>query len=181
MSLPALRKKFCRHPATLAVAAFVAATASFATASDGGAALGSVAPDCILASLGDGPSYDIHQFRGKVVYVDFWASWCAPCVKSFPFMNSLEQEFGNRGLQVIGVNVDAKAADAKAFLVKHPAQFAIGADRGGVCPRSYDVPGMPTSYLLDRKGIVRYQHVGFRPEQADEIKKAISNLLAESE
>ena len=124
---------------------------------------------------------EIRQFRGKVVYVDFWASWCTSCVMSFPFLNDLDRDFRDRGLQVVGINLDEKPADAKATSAKHPARFAIAADRNGVCPKSFDVRAMPVAYVIDRRGIVRHQHVGFRPGQAEEMRTLVSTLLAEPE
>jgi peroxiredoxin len=141
--------------------------------------LGGAAPDCVLTALGEGPGYEIRQFRGKVLYVDFWASWCTTCVKSFPFLNDLEREFRDRGLQVLGINVDQKADDAKAFLARHPARFMLAADRSGACPRSFDVHAMPATYLIDRHGVVRYSHYGFRAEQAEQIRSQVNTLLAE--
>jgi peroxiredoxin len=161
----------------LAVLLFGAALAGGAFAADKSA--GSPAPDCTLTSVGEGPNYDLKQFRGKVLYLDFWASWCTTCVKSFPFMNDLVHEFGDKGLQILGINLDEKPESAKAFLVKHPAHFTIAADRTGTCPRSFEVKAMPATYLIDRNGVVRYRHLGFRAEQTAEIRTQVASLLAE--
>lgn len=156
-----------------ALAALVTATVS------AGDPVGNTAPECKLSALGEGPAVDIRQFKGKVVYLDFWASWCTTCVKSFPFMNELTHEFGDKGLQVLGINVDEKPENAKAFLTKHPAHFANGADRSGACPKSFDVRAMPATYLIDRRGVVRFKHFGFKSEQTDEVRAQIAKLLAE--
>ena len=94
-------------------------------------------------------------------------------------MNDLVHEFGGKGLQVLGVNLDEKPENAKNFLVKHPAHFTIAADKAGVCPRSFDVKAMPATYLIDKSGVVRYRHYGFKAEQAQEIRTQLASLLAE--
>lgn len=138
------------------------------------------APRCTLAAYGTGPSVDTGQFLGKVVYLDFWASWCVSCIKSFPFMNRLSAEFQSRDVTVVAVNLDQKPADAARFLARVPApRFLLAADPAGHCPRRYEVTAMPTSYLIDRRGNVRYRHVGFDADTAALIQSRISALLAE--
>jgi len=141
---------------------------------------GSKAPDCTLASIGDGKSYNLQQFQGKVLYIDFWASWCPPCLKSFPFLNELEQDLKDQGLQVIAINLDESSEDAKAFLAKTPAQFIVAADSNEQCARNFDVQAMPSSYLIDRNGIIRHIQLGFRPGEAKELRALAEQLLAES-
>lgn len=92
---------------------------------------GSPAPDCSLNALGDSQRYDTQRFQDKVLYVDFWASWCGPCAKAFPFLNRLHEELNERGLQVIGVNLDEKPDDAERFLARYPAGFPIVSDPAG--------------------------------------------------
>jgi peroxiredoxin len=150
-----------------------------AAAGASGGAVGQPAPVCELQPLGGSPPVDMRQFRGKVLYVDFWASWCSPCKKSFPFMNALDDEFRDRGLQVLGINVDEDAGSARAFLSRYPASFVLGADSSGRCPRAFDVQAMPSSYLVDRKGIIRYVHLGFRPGQAEQLRRVVEQLLAD--
>lgn len=134
-------------------------------------------PACELTALGDTPSVNTSQFKGKVVYVDFWASWCPPCAKSFPYLNVLHRDFQSRGLQIVGVNVDKNTADAKRFLQLHPADFSVGADANGTCPKSFGVPTMPTGYLTDRNGVIRYVHHGFRDSDATELRSQVEQLL----
>lgn len=141
---------------------------------------GSKAPDCTLASIGDGKSYNLQQFQGKVLYIDFWASWCPPCLKSFPFLNELEQDLKDQGLQVIAINLDESSEDAKAFLAKTPAQFIVAADSHEQCARNFDVQAMPSSYLIDRNGIIRHIQLGFRSGEAKELRTLAEQLLAES-
>jgi thiol-disulfide isomerase/thioredoxin len=137
------------------------------------------APNCALTSIEDKQRYNMAQFRGRVLYVDFWASWCGPCAQSFPFMNGLDREFRDQGLQVLGINVDEKPRDALTFLVKHPAGFHIAADSTGQCPKAFGVKAMPSSYLIDRNGVIRHVHLGFRPGQANQLRDKVLQLLAE--
>jgi peroxiredoxin len=141
---------------------------------------GQPAPDCSLSEIGgDSPVYDTSQFRGKVVYIDFWASWCAPCAKSFPFMNQLHNELKDKGLLLIGVNLDENPADARAFLEKTPVDFPLAADMDGQCAKKFEVKGMPTSYLIGRDGTVRHVHQGFRGGETKELYQLVEQLLAE--
>jgi cytochrome c biogenesis protein CcmG/thiol:disulfide interchange protein DsbE len=105
---------------------------------------------------------DLSALKGQVVYLDFWASWCAPCLESFPFMNHLQQTLGPQGLTVIAVNVDRDRADAERFLRQHPAQFRVVFDSQGVLPQKFSVHGMPSSFVIDRNGVVQIRHEGFR-------------------
>ena len=127
-------------------------------------------PDCALTSLADKQPFNLQQFKGKVIYVDFWASWCGPCAKSFPFMNELSRDLKDKGLQVIGVNLDEASADAQNFLVKYPANFVIAADTNEQCAKDFGVQAMPSTYLVDRNGTVRHVHLGFRPGEAKELE-----------
>lgn len=140
---------------------------------------GRAVPNCSLTPVDNGQRYDMQQFRGKVLYVDFWASWCSPCAQSFSFMNDLDRKLGDRGLHVLGINLDEKPEDAKAFLEKHPAGFTVAVDASGRCPRDFGVQAMPSSYLVDRKGIIRYVHLGFRRAEAQKLRGLIEQLLAE--
>lgn len=149
-------------------------------ASAGTGAPGRPAPHCELTSLDRSEPYDLQQLRGRVLYVDFWASWCAPCVEAFPFLNRLQREFGERGLQVLGINVDEDPRDALAFLAGHPAAFLLAASATGQCPRDFGVDGMPTSFLVDREGVIRLVHEGFRPGEAGELRARVEELLAEA-
>jgi thiol-disulfide isomerase/thioredoxin len=143
--------------------------------------VGQPAPNCKLAALSEqSAATELEQHRGKVLYVDFWASWCGPCAQSFPFMNALQREFGDQGLQILAINVDEKADDAKAFLAKHPASFGLAADASGQCPKSFGVKGMPTSYLVDKQGVIRHIHLGFRAGEAEKVRDIVGKLLSEN-
>jgi thiol-disulfide isomerase/thioredoxin len=145
------------------------------------AEIGGKSPDCKLAPFNEAQPYDLQQFHGKVVYVDFWASWCPPCAESFPFLNELDRDLKVSGLQVIGVNLDQASEEAKAFLAKYPANFTVAADTNETCARDFDVKAMPSSYLVDRNGVIRHIHLGFRPGEAKEIRDFVERLLAEKQ
>jgi thiol-disulfide isomerase/thioredoxin len=117
------------------------------------------------------------KLQGKVVYVDFWASWCGPCRQSFPWMNEMQAKYGARGLQVVGVNVDANSADARQFLAATPARFVIGFDPQGATPRSYGIKGMPSSVLIGPDGKVLLEHSGFRDADRAELEARIQAAL----
>ncbi len=120
---------------------------------------------------------DLSAYRGKVVYLDFWASWCAPCRQSFPWMNTITDEYGNAGLVVIGVNVDHERDLAQTFLQQNAADFQIVYDPDGSLAQKYNVQAMPTSILIGRDGKVHYIHSGFHPNQEPGYLAQIRALL----
>jgi cytochrome c biogenesis protein CcmG/thiol:disulfide interchange protein DsbE len=136
---------------------------------------GAPAPQFELA--GKDGAVQLAQFRGKLVYVDFWASWCGPCRQSFPWMNEMQARYGARGLQVVGVNLDAKAADAHLFLAENPAQFAIAFDPAGATPRAYGIKGMPSSVLVGPDGKVLFEHAGFKAADRAALENRIQQAL----
>lgn len=134
-------------------------------------------PACELATLDGEPVESLQALKGEVLYVDFWASWCPPCAQSFPFMNQLRKDFGEQGLRIIGVNLDENVADADKFLAKHAPEFTIVTDPTKQCAKDFDVIAMPSSYLIDRDGVVRYIHRGFRPGETEELRMIVEQLL----
>lgn len=133
------------------------------------------APNFSLA--GDNGKVSLSSYKNKVVYVDFWASWCKPCRKSFPFMNEMQQRYGSKGLQIIGINLDNDRSDATDFLKKNPAKFTIAYDPEGKTPGIYKLKVMPTSYLIDRRGNLINIHKGFKEDQRDELETLLKNAL----
>ncbi|PSW06617.1 TlpA family protein disulfide reductase [Photobacterium lipolyticum] len=135
------------------------------------------APDFdIPASLNQPATSLVELSKQGWVYLDFWASWCTPCRYSFPFMNQLQAEFGSKGLTVVAVNVDADRSKAKQFLADNPAEFTVVYDADGNIASAYQVPGMPTSYLI-KDGEIVGQHLGFKTSQSAELKQQISQLF----
>ena len=118
-------------------------------------------------------------YKGKVLLVDFWASWCVPCKSSFPALDGLFKEYRDHGLQVLAVNVDERDKDAKAFLQPRPHVMPIVFDPKGEVARDFNVKAMPTSVLIDRSGFVRFVHTGYTAKDLDAYRAEISRLLEE--
>jgi thiol-disulfide isomerase/thioredoxin len=122
---------------------------------------------------------NLSAYRGKVVYVDFWASWCGPCKQSFPWLDRLVREYSSQNFVVIGVNVDKNRDRAERFLSDTPAAFSIVYDPQGELATAYKVTGMPAGILIDRSGHVRFQHAGFSEKQKEAYEEQVQSLLAE--
>ena len=137
--------------------------------------VGTQAPDFELP--GAQGSIKLSKVQGKVIYLDFWASWCGPCRESFPWMNNMQAKFKQKGLQVIAINLDANNDDAQKFLTQHTAQFTVLFDSKGVTPRQYGVKGMPTSFLIGKDGKVLAQHKGFNNSDRAELEQKILAAL----
>ena len=117
------------------------------------------------------------DLKGKVVYLDFWASWCPPCRKSFPWMNEMERRYGDKGLSVVAVNLDKRHNLAKKFLNEVPAKFTVAYDPQGKVAESYHVPGMPSSFIIDRFGKIQAVHIGFRDEDTTDLEETLRSTL----
>lgn len=139
--------------------------------------VGNLAPAFALPTAAD-ETIELARLRGHVVYVDFWASWCGPCRRSFPWMNALHARYGNQGLAIVGINVDKRRADADRFLRDVPAAFSIVYDPQGLAPVAFDVKGMPSSYIIDRRGVVVAVEEGFHDDRRDAVEARIRALLA---
>ena len=133
------------------------------------------APNVKLPGL-DG-EIDLQNFRGKVVYLDFWASWCKPCVKSFPWMKQMKTTYADEGLEIIAVNLDRDRKLAEAFLEKIDVNFRIAFDPEGGSATTYELRGMPSSYLIGRDGKLYASHIGFREKDKPKMEQAIKQLL----
>jgi cytochrome c biogenesis protein CcmG/thiol:disulfide interchange protein DsbE len=140
---------------------------------------GQQAPDFTLPDIAEGkPPITLSALRGKTVYVDFWASWCAPCLRSMPLINELYARYRDQGFEVIAINVDDPIEDGREFLLDTPLDYLIAADTKGEMLGAYAVRGMPTSFLIDRDGVVRMVHTGFRDNDIVLIEDAVRSLLA---
>ena len=133
--------------------------------------IGTTIPSC--------DALDLAEHKGKVLYVDFWATWCPPCKKSMPFLNALRNELEEKGFEIIAVNVDEDSEVAREFLENYPVDYQVVFDPKGVCPAIFDVKAMPSSFFIDRHGKIRYEHLGFRDDDEVEIKARVLELLKE--
>jgi len=126
---------------------------------------------------GDQGQVTLSQYSKHIVYLDFWASWCKPCLKSFGFMNNMQEKYAKKGLQIIAVNLDEDQSAAKQFLKNNPAKFTIAYDPDGNVPGKYNLSVMPTSYLIDRQGNIIFKHKGFKEDQTSSLEKTIVQAL----
>jgi len=138
---------------------------------------GQMAPNFKLPGINTGNLMSLKSQRGKVVYLDFWASWCGPCRQSLPMLNELRKELRSKGFEVIAVNLDEDKKDAQTFLKQFPVSYPVLLDPKGKVPQKYNLPGMPTSYLIDRKGKIRKVHIGFKKQDMSKIRKQVMSLL----
>ena len=120
---------------------------------------------------------DLSTHKGKVVIVDFWASWCVPCRRSFPWLNEMQAKYADQGLVIIGVNEDASEEEAAGFLADYPARFEIVRDNEGSLATEFGVVAMPSSYIVGRDGEVVTRHLGFKTKLVDEYEAAIQEIL----
>lgn len=164
-SLPVLR-------AVAAIAAALLVAGGAVAAEVGAPAPAFALPDAFGAPV------SLAALRGRVVYVDFWASWCAPCKRSFPWMNELERRYADRGLAVVAINVDKRREDAERFLRQVPATFTVLYDSAGTAPAAWGVEAMPSSFLVDARGTVIAVEQGFRDDRKAALEERIRALLA---
>jgi peroxiredoxin len=136
------------------------------------------APDVALLRP-DGTAVHVADYRGKILLVDFWASWCVPCKTSFPALDALYREYQPRGVEVLAVNVDEQHSKADAFLTDHPHRMTVLFDPKGAAAEAFGVKGMPTSYVIDRVGNVRFTHTGYSGNVDASYRNEIAQLLAE--
>lgn len=123
-------------------------------------------------------SFDLSEYHGKVVLLDFWASWCVPCRRSFPWMNEMQRKYGNGGLVIIGVNMDAETDAAQAFLDDYPAEFQIIYAPDGVLAKEFGVMSLPSSFVIGRDGEVITRHLGFKVGNQNEYEASLVSALS---
>jgi cytochrome c biogenesis protein CcmG/thiol:disulfide interchange protein DsbE len=162
----------------LRVLALAAAIAAGAPAGAGDRTLvGRSAPPFSLSTVDGGKTLSLADLKGQVVALDFWASWCAPCKRSLPHLAGLPASY--RGLQVVGVSVDDDRNDAAEFLRRNRIRIIALHDADKKVAERYDVSGMPSMLLIDRKGTVRFVHAGYTADDMEEIEAQIQALLRE--
>lgn len=133
------------------------------------------APDIDLPTING--NIQLESLKGKVVYLDFWASWCVPCKKSFPWMNQMKQSYAGQGFEILAINLDKDKKLADEFLKGMDVNFEVAFDESGKSASEYKLRGMPSSYLIGRDGRVHASHIGFREKDKEQLEQAIKNLL----
>lgn len=138
------------------------------------------APDVTLVTT-SGTTIRTADLRGKVVLLDFWASWCIPCRRSFPEIDALNRDLHARGLEVIAVNVDEQQKNADAFLAAHPHTMTVALDARGAAAQAFELKAMPSTIVLDRSGQVRFTHQGYTEKTIAQFRSEVLQLLAEDQ
>lgn len=143
-----------------------------------GNAFSAQAPDFKLKGVNK--QVNLSEYRGQIVYVDFWASWCQPCRKSFGWMNKMQALYGEEGFRVIAINLDESRDKADRFLQQIPANFDVAFDPQGDTAAAYKVKAMPSSYLIDKNGNVVHANLGFRGNDKENLEIRIRDLIKRS-
>jgi len=138
--------------------------------------VGAPAPAFELPALAGGGPQSLAAHAGKVVIVDFWATWCQPCKQSFPAYQDLVTRLGDE-LVVVGISQDDDAKGIPAFLSETGAKFPVVWDDGKSVAKAYDPPSMPTAFVIDKSGIVRFVHVGYRAGDETTLEDEVRSLL----
>lgn len=136
-------------------------------------------PALSLTTLDGAKPVALASLQGKVVYLDFWASWCVPCRLSMPTLDGLYRKHRDAGFEVVGVNKDVSNADAQRFLKRVSVTFTLADDSKDAAAKAFNVKAMPSGYLIDRKGVVRQVHRGFTEDTAAELTRQIESLIKE--
>jgi peroxiredoxin len=139
---------------------------------------GAPAPAVAFKALGESAvPASLAALKGSVVYVDFWASWCTPCLRSMPALRTLYGKHRDQGFVVVGVNKDVGAGEAERFLRRFPVSFPLVADADDAVAKAFDVKTMPSGYLIDRTGTVRHVYRGFTGESEAALARDVQALL----
>jgi cytochrome c biogenesis protein CcmG, thiol:disulfide interchange protein DsbE len=139
---------------------------------------GGRAPEIGLSDR-SGKPVRLADLKGRVVLVDFWASWCAPCREELPVLEGLYRKYRDKGFVVVGVGLDQDADKLTKFLRASPLTFPVVHDSAGTVADRYAPPKMPSSYLIDKKGIIRKVHAGFKAADKAVLERELGALLAE--
>lgn len=136
------------------------------------------APDFTLKST-DGKNIRLSEYRGDVVLINFWASWCGPCLQEMPILSDLHKRYQSLGFTVLGVNVEEDSSDARRLLGKMPVSFPVLLDNTSAVSKQYDVVAMPSTVIVDRNGNMRYLHKGYKPGLEDVYLQQVRELIRE--
>jgi thiol-disulfide isomerase/thioredoxin len=159
---------------SIAFAMITSAACLTANATD----VGQPAPQFTLPTLQQDKPTALKQYAGKVIYLDFWASWCAPCRTSFPLLNKMHEKLKAQGFEVVGINLDEDKANAEKFLKEFPVSFTVLRDAKGEWSDKFVVESMPTSFIIDKQGVVQNIHHGFASADIKELEEKVTQLLA---
>jgi peroxiredoxin len=166
---------------TIACGGSLGGTPTAEPAAEVGGLVGNPAPDFrVPAVQGAHGVESLHELRGKVVVLDFWGTYCGPCKASFPKLQGLNAKYASSGLHVLGISEDEPDDESKiaSFAATYGAKFAIAWDKDKTIARAYKPETMPSTFVIDRRGVVRYAHVGFRDGDEIEIEREVQELLA---
>jgi peroxiredoxin len=136
------------------------------------------APDFTLKSL-DGGNLRLEEYRGQVVLINFWASWCGPCRQELPLLDRLHQRYEDAGFVVLGVNVEGSEGPARSLIDKIPVSFPVLMDKDQLVSAEYRLDSMPSTVLVDRDGVVRYLHRGYKPGDEAKYIEIVKELIRE--
>ena len=136
------------------------------------------APDFTLKSL-EGTNLRLEEYRGQVVLINFWASWCGPCRQEMPLLDRLHQRYVDTGFAVLGVNVEGEEAPARELIDKIPVTFPVLIDEGQLVSELYKLEAMPSTVVVDRDGVVRYIHRGYKPGDEAKYVEVVKELIRE--
>jgi peroxiredoxin len=138
--------------------------------------IGQPAPQFTLGARG-GHDVSLAQYKGDVVMLNFWASWCGPCRQEMPLLESIYQKYNKLGFVLLGVNVEPDSNAANDWLKATPVSFPILYDKQSKVSSLYDVEGMPSTVIIDRAGRVRMLHRGYKPGDENEYLDSIRALV----
>jgi thiol-disulfide isomerase/thioredoxin len=138
-----------------------------------------LAPPFDGVALNTGQQVSLGNYRGKVVFVDFWASWCPPCLSSMPAYDRMYREIGVGEFEIIAINVDENTEDGLKFLADHPVSYPVLADPKGRIGIPYGIRSLPYSFLLDRDGKIVDTYRSFKPGDEVKLKQVVTGLLAQ--
>jgi thiol-disulfide isomerase/thioredoxin len=164
---------------SLCLAIAFAAGAVGSAAALAGDPIGQPAPAFSLPLRGGTAPLGLDKLRGQIVMVNFWASWCEPCRKEFPLLDQIYKKYKAAGFTLVGVNVEPEAKDAESFIAKTPVTFPIVFDKDSAVSKLYHVAGMPTTVLIDRKGVLRWVHRSYVPGDENEYLNQVRAILLE--
>ena len=139
--------------------------------------LGAKGPDFARKTVGGGDTVSFRSLKGKVAIVDFWATWCEPCKKSFPKLEALNDKYKDRGLEIVGISEDDDKDGIPSFASDLGAQFPLLWDENKSIASKWQPKSMPSTFVVDRKGIVRFVHLGYHEGEEAEIEKEVKSLL----